>query len=59
MFEFVTSQDDSGKYYSGCKETALKRNSTNEDDQKKLWEMSEKMVGIGKRIQSYPAEEQS
>ena len=38
--------NDSGKYYSGCKEKTPHRMARNEESQKMLWELSEKIVGI-------------
>ncbi|XP_013412744.1 retinol dehydrogenase 13 [Lingula anatina] len=36
----------SGKYYSDCAELEPSRRAQNEDDAKKLWEISEKLVGL-------------
>jgi len=38
--------NDSGKYYSDCKEKQPNSRSLIEADQKKLWEISEQMVGL-------------
>ena len=36
----------SGAYYSDCKEKNASSHALNVDNQKKLWEISEKMVGL-------------
>ncbi len=36
--------NDSGKFYSDCKE--VRGRATSEADQKRLWDLSEKMVGL-------------
>ena len=41
-------ENDNGKYYSGCKETQPQRLARIEADQKKLWEISEELVGLKK-----------
>jgi len=38
--------DHSGRYYSDCKEKQAARQARSEDDAKKLWEISEKLVGL-------------
>ena len=37
---------DSGKYYEDCRETRPHRRALDEESQKRLWELSEEMVGI-------------
>ncbi len=37
---------DSGNYYSGCKEKRAAKKARDVDSQKRLWEISEKMVGL-------------
>lgn len=39
-------EDDSGCYYADCKEKRPHQNALIESDQKRLWELSEKMVGL-------------
>ena len=39
---------DSGKYYSGCKEKRPAKAARNEADQQRLWELSERLVGLVK-----------
>ena len=34
------------RYYSDCKEKQAARQARSEDDAKKLWEISEKLVGL-------------
>lgn len=38
----------SGRYYSDCREKQAGRRARNKEDQKRLWGMSERLVGIGK-----------
>ena len=38
--------DHSGRYYSNCKEKRASSNARKEKDQKRLWEISEKLVGL-------------
>jgi retinol dehydrogenase-12 len=39
-------QDHSGRYYSDCKETTAASAARSEEDAKRLWELSEKLVGL-------------
>lgn len=39
-------ENESGKYYSDCKEKTPSRKARNEEDQKRLWDMSEEIVGL-------------
>ena len=39
-------ENDSGKYYDNCKEKQPNRKALVEEDQKRLWELSEMMVGL-------------
>ena len=39
-------EKDSGKYYSDCKEKTPARAARSDEDAKRLWEISEKMVGL-------------
>ena len=39
-------QEKSGAYFSDCKETNASRRALVEKDQDRLWEISEKLVGI-------------
>ena len=39
-------ENESGKYYSDCKEKTASRKARNEEDQKRLWDMSEEIVGL-------------
>ena len=38
--------EQSGRYYSGCKEKRASANARKVEDQKRLWELSENMVGL-------------
>jgi hypothetical protein len=40
--------NDSGKYYDKCKEARVYGRAGKEEDQKKLWKISEEMLGISK-----------
>jgi len=39
-------KDDSGRYYSDCREKAPSSRAQSDEDAKKLWELSEKLVGL-------------
>ena len=39
-------ENESGNYYSDCKRKTPSRNARNEDDQKRLWDISEEVVGL-------------
>ncbi len=39
-------ENDSGKYFDGCREASISRLAQNEENQKKMWEISEQMVGL-------------
>ena len=39
-------ENESGNYYSDCKKKTPSRKAQNEDDQKRLWDMSEEIVGL-------------
>ena len=39
-------ENESGKYYSDCKEKTPSRNAQNKEDQKRFWDMSEEIVGL-------------
>ena len=39
-------ENESGNYYSDCKKKIPSRNARNEDDQKRLWDISEEVVGL-------------
>jgi len=41
-----TLENESGKYYSDCKKKNPTRKAQNEDDQKRLWDISEEVVGL-------------
>ena len=44
-------QDRSGTYYSDCKEKTPSRAARSDKKAKKLWEMSEKLVGLSSEKQ--------
>ena len=44
----------SGRYYKDCREAKPMRLALVEEDQRRLWEMSEKMVGIGVKEEEEP-----
>lgn len=37
---------DSGRYYSDCREKRMSRRASSAEDQRRLWEVSERMVGL-------------
>ena len=39
-------ENESGHYYSDCRKQRPSRNALNEEDQKKLWDLSEEIVGL-------------
>ena len=39
-------EGESGYHYEGCARTTLSRDAHNEESAKKLWEISEKLVGL-------------
>ena len=39
-------ENESGNYYSDCKRKTPSRDARNEDDQKRLWDISEEVVGL-------------
>lgn len=41
--------DESGEYYSDCKKSKANKRARNREDQKRLWEVSEEMVGLKKK----------
>ena len=42
-------KSDTGLYYANCREKQPHQNTLLEADQKRLWELSEKMVGLKKQ----------
>ena len=39
-------ENESGKYYSDCRQKTPSRNARNEQDQKRFWDLSEEIVGL-------------